>query len=89
VEFFRIGGPSKAAQIPEESQENKVSAGTQPDRGFRHQMLEKTLLSKKAHKKSLTTIEQSLMAGPNCQAGQGNDGAAPSWASSDFYRRGG
>jgi hypothetical protein len=25
--FFRIGGPGKAAQIPEESQESKVSAG--------------------------------------------------------------
>jgi hypothetical protein len=39
-------------------------------------MLGKTLLIKKAHKKSLTSIEQSLMAGPNCQAGWGKDGAA-------------
>jgi hypothetical protein len=39
-------------------------------------MLGKTLLTKKAHEKSLTSIEQSLMAGPNCQAGQGKDGAA-------------
>jgi hypothetical protein len=31
-------------------------------------------LTKKAHKKSLTSIEQSLMAGPNCQAGRGKDG---------------
>jgi hypothetical protein len=52
--------------------------GTQPGPGFRHQMLGKTLLSKKAHEKSLTSIEQSLMAGPNCQAGWGKDGTAPS-----------
>jgi hypothetical protein len=39
-------------------------------------MLGKTLLIKKAHEKSLTSIEQSLMAGPNCQAGQGKDGTA-------------
>jgi hypothetical protein len=34
------------------------------------------LLAKKAHEKSLTSIEQSLMAGPNWQAGWGKDGAA-------------
>jgi hypothetical protein len=34
-------------------------------------VLGKTPLTKKAHKKSLTSIEQSLMAGSNCQAGQG------------------
>jgi hypothetical protein len=38
--------------------------------------LGKMPLTKKAHEKSLTSIEQSLMAGPNCQAGQGKDGAA-------------
>jgi hypothetical protein len=32
----------------------------------------------KAHEKSLTSIEQGLMAGPNRQAGWGKDGAAPS-----------
>jgi hypothetical protein len=31
-------------------------------------------LTKNAHEKSLMSIEQ--MAGPNCQAGQGKDGAA-------------
>jgi hypothetical protein len=41
-------------------------------------MLGKTPLSKKAHEKSLTSIEQGLMAGPNCQAGQGKDGTAQS-----------
>jgi hypothetical protein len=41
-----------------------------------YSLLGKMLLSKKAHEKSLTSIEQSLMAGPNCQAGQGKDGAA-------------
>jgi hypothetical protein len=41
-------------------------------------MLGKTPLTKKAHKKSLMSIEQGLMAGPNCQAGQGKDGTAPS-----------
>jgi hypothetical protein len=39
-------------------------------------MLGKMLLTKKAHEKSLTSIEQSLMAGPNCQAGRGKDGVA-------------
>jgi hypothetical protein len=39
-------------------------------------MLGKTPLSKKAHEKSLMSIQQSLMAGPNCQVGQGKDGAA-------------
>jgi hypothetical protein len=39
-------------------------------------MLGKMPLTKKAHKKSLTSTEQSLMAGPNCQAGQGKDGPA-------------
>jgi hypothetical protein len=52
--------------------------GTQPDPGFQHQMLGKMPLSKKGHKKSLISIEQSLMAGPNCQAGQGKDSTAPS-----------
>jgi hypothetical protein len=36
----------------------------------------KMLLTKKAHEKSLTSIEQSLMAGPNCQAGSGKNGTA-------------
>jgi hypothetical protein len=40
-------------------------------------MLGKTPLTKKAHKKSLMSIEQNLMAGPNCQAAWGKDGAAP------------
>jgi hypothetical protein len=35
-------------------------------------------LTKKAHEKSLTSIEQSLMAGPNCQAGWEKDGTAQS-----------
>jgi hypothetical protein len=39
-------------------------------------MLGKTLLTKNAQEKSLMSIEQSLMAGPNCQAGQRKDGAA-------------
>jgi hypothetical protein len=85
--FLGSGVPVKQLRSQRKARRARSVLGTQPDRGFRHQMLGKTLLSKKAHKKSLTTIEQSLMAGPNCQAGQGNDGAAPSWASSDFYRR--
>jgi hypothetical protein len=39
-------------------------------------IVRKMPLTKKAHHKSLTSIEQSLMAGPNCQAGRGKDGAA-------------
>jgi hypothetical protein len=37
-------------------------------------MLGKTPLTKKVHEKSLTSIEQRLMAGPNCKAGRGKDG---------------
>jgi hypothetical protein len=44
-------------------------------------------LIKKAHEKSLTSIEQSLMADPNCQAGWGKDGTAANWARCGFYRR--
>jgi hypothetical protein len=39
-------------------------------------MLGKMPLTKKAYEKSLTSIEQSFMAGPNCQAGHGKDGSA-------------
>jgi hypothetical protein len=38
----------------------------------------KMLLTKKAHEKSLTSIQQSLMSGTNCQAGWGKGGAAQS-----------
>jgi hypothetical protein len=50
------------------------------DKNSSHKFLyvRKTALTKKAHEKSLMSIEQSLMAGPNCQAGWGKDGAAPS-----------
>jgi hypothetical protein len=37
-------------------------------------MLGKTPLTKKAQEKILTSIEQSLVAGPNCQAVWGKDG---------------
>jgi hypothetical protein len=39
-------------------------------------LLEKMPLTKKAHEKSLMSIEQSLMAGPNFQAGPGKDDTA-------------
>jgi hypothetical protein len=58
--------------------ESKVSARNSTGSKSWHQMLGKTLLTKKAHKIRLMSIEQSLMAGPNCQAGWGKDGAAPS-----------
>jgi hypothetical protein len=45
------------------------------------------LLTKKAHKKSLTSIEQSLMAGSNYQAGQGKMAQQQFWARHGFYRR--
>jgi hypothetical protein len=41
-------------------------------------LLGKMQLSKKAHEKSLPSKKQGLMAGPNCQAGRGKDGAAQS-----------
>jgi hypothetical protein len=49
--------------------------GVHPNPSHGTKILGKMPLTKKAHKKSLTSIEQSLMAGPNCQAGQGKDGA--------------
>jgi hypothetical protein len=36
----------------------------------------KNAAHKESAQESLTSIEQSLMAGPNCQAGGGKDGAA-------------
>jgi hypothetical protein len=47
-------------------------------RDWEQAMLGKMPLTKKAHEKSLMSVEQSLMAGPNCQAGRGKDGVAPS-----------
>jgi hypothetical protein len=41
-------------------------------------LLGKMPLTKKAHEKSLTSIEQSLIAGPNYQAGWGKDGTTHS-----------
>jgi hypothetical protein len=51
--------------------------GTQPDPGFRQQMLGKTPLSKKAHEKSLTSIEQ-FNGRHKLPGWLGKDGAAPS-----------
>jgi hypothetical protein len=84
VAFSRIRGSCKAAQIPEEGNgswggggwESKVSAGSTPDPSQGTKMLGKTPLPKKAHKKSLTSIEQSLMAGSNYQGGRGKYRAA-------------
>jgi hypothetical protein len=51
--------------------------GTQPDPGFRHQMLGKTPLSKKAQEK--IHVHRARFNGrPNCQAGPGKGGAAQS-----------
>jgi hypothetical protein len=52
-------------------------------------LLGKTLLTKKAHKKSLTSIEKSLMAGPNCQAGWGKMAQQQIWARLAFIEEGG
>jgi hypothetical protein len=52
-------------------------------------MLGKTPLTKKVHKKSLTSIEQSLMAGPNCQPGQGKYGAAAILGQAQLLQKGG
>jgi hypothetical protein len=74
--FLGSGVPVKQLRSQRKAGRARSVPGTQPDPGFRHQMLGKTLLSKKAHEKSLTSIEQSLMAGPNCQAGWGKGGPA-------------
>jgi hypothetical protein len=39
-------------------------------------IVRKNATHKESHKKSLKSIEQRLMAGPNCQAGPGKDSAA-------------
>jgi hypothetical protein len=70
------------------SQESKVCAKNAPQSESQHQMLGKALLTKKAQEKSLTSIEKSLMAGPNCQAGQGKESAAANLARHGSYRRG-
>jgi hypothetical protein len=36
----------------------------------------KNATHKEGHEKSLASLEHSLMADPNCQAGRGKDGAA-------------
>jgi hypothetical protein len=51
-------------------------------------MLGKMLSTKKAHEKNLTSKSQSLMAGPNCQAGWGKMVQPRLWARHGFYRRG-
>jgi hypothetical protein len=48
----------------------------------------KNAAHKKAHEKSLMSIEQSLMAGPNCQAGRGKMAQQRICARRGFYRRG-
>jgi hypothetical protein len=50
-------------------------------------MLGKMPLTKKAQEKSLTSIEQSLMAGSNCQAGWEKMAQPIVWTRSGFYRR--
>jgi hypothetical protein len=76
--FLGSGVPVKQLRSWRKAGRARSVPGTQPDPGFRYQILGKTPLSKKAHEKSLTSIEQGLMAGPNCQAGQGKDGTAQS-----------
>jgi hypothetical protein len=86
VLFFRIGVPVKQLRSQRKGmgvereewggggRESKISARSTIWSESQHQMLGKTLLTKKAYEKSLTSIEQSLMAGPNWQAGPGKDG---------------
>jgi hypothetical protein len=76
--FLRSGVLVKQLRSQRKAGKARSVPGTQPDPGFQLQMLGKMPLSKKAHQKRLTSIEQGLMAGPNCQAGQGKDGTAPS-----------
>jgi hypothetical protein len=76
--FLGSGVPVKQLRSRRKAGRARSVPGTHPHPGFWHQLLGKTLLSKKAHEKSLTSIQQDLMAGPNCQAGRGKDGAAPS-----------
>jgi hypothetical protein len=69
--FLGSGVPVKQLRSWRKAGRARSVLGTQPEPGFRHQILGKTLLSKKAQEKSLTSIEQGLMADPNCQAGGG------------------
>jgi hypothetical protein len=76
--FLGSAVPVKQLRFQRKGGRARSVLGTQPDFGFQHQMLGKVPLSKKAHKKSPMSLEQSLMAGSNCKAGWGIDGAAPS-----------
>jgi hypothetical protein len=54
----------------------------------RHQMLGKPPLTKKAHEKILTSIEQSLTAGPTARLAGEKMVQQRIWARRGFYRKG-
>jgi hypothetical protein len=86
----RIGGPGKAAQTPEEGngrerereRERMGEAGRARSAPEVHsiQVIAPNVRKNAAHKESSRENShvqgQRLMAGPNCQAGWGKDGAA-------------
>jgi hypothetical protein len=75
----RMGGEARRA---------RSGLGVHPDLSDGTKMLGKMPLTKKAHEKSLKSIEQSLLAGPNCQAGWEKVVQPRFWVKRGFYRRG-
>jgi hypothetical protein len=80
--FFRIGGLGKAAQIPEEGQENKVSAGNSTESKSRHQMLGKTLHKENSRPRAGFNARYEVVQEEERTKGKG---FRPGMA---FYRRG-
>jgi hypothetical protein len=90
VAFSRIGASGKAAQIPEEgnwSRERESRMGWGRPRGqgqcqkctpilVTAPNVRKNAAHKESSREKSHVQKQNLMAGPNCQAGWGKDGAA-------------
>jgi uncharacterized membrane protein len=68
--------------------ESKVSAGSAPQSKSQHQNVRKNATHKESSREKSHVQEQSLMAGPNCQAGQGKMVQHRLWARRGFCRRG-
>jgi hypothetical protein len=95
----RIGGPGKAAQILEEGNGSLGGWGwgVPGEQGqcwertwseSHHQNVRKNAAHKESSWEKSHVQEQGLMAGLNCQAGQGNMAQHRLWARCGFYRRG-
>jgi hypothetical protein len=68
--------------------ESKVSARSTTRSESLHQDVRKNAAHKESSREKSHIQEQSLMAGSNCQAGQGKMAQPRLWARQGFYRRG-